>query len=351
MMSSLLNRGLLWKEWRQNRWYFLLTGLLMAYVPVIKSLYFLFFGSKPVSEWEHLNHIAGFAQGYGAAVDPWGMVTVILLGALMLGEERKGSLTYLVSTPVSRSQIILAKFLVGSGIILLMMMVNSAFLLGMENLFPLPYNRMDVLHWAVLSSLVFLGLYTLTLLTSTFTSTVLAAGGLFFGLVYLPRAVVYLITVTADKYFSASQSFLIKAYNLGSYLTLTDYLTRSRRDKLSLFDASHSYTVDGFSGKIYPGIWTEGLYLILMILVLLLLAIVIFERSSLEPGGTIFAGRRARRCSGTTIAILLGWLLTLSWADSVELFFLSLAGLTLAVLALPELFSRVGRLSNKGGAA
>ena len=307
MMSSLLNRGLLWKEWRQNRWYFLLTGLLLAYVPVLKSLYFLSLGSKPVSEWGHLNYIAGFAQGRGTAMEPWSMVAVILLGALMLGEERKGSLNYLVSTPASRGQIILAKFLVGSGVILLVMMVNSVFLLGMDNLFPVSYTRMDVLHWAVLTSLVFLGLYTLTLMASTFTSNVLAAGGLGFGLIFLPQTVIHLITVTAGKYFSASQSFLIKAHYLGSYLTLPDYLTRLGREAINTSDVHGSWLGLTSTGSIHPDIWTEGLYLFLMILVLLLVAIVIFERSSLEPGGTIFASRRARRCGEITLTILLGW--------------------------------------------
>lgn len=350
-MRPLLNKALLWKEWRQNRGYFLLAGLLLTYVPVLKSLYFLVSGSAAVSEWgNHLNHMMHFQQGmanpagYSAVMETWGMVVVILLGALMLGEERKGSLNYLASTPVSRRQIILAKFLAGSGVILLAMMVNSGFLMGMDFLLELPYTGLDVLNWAVLTSFVFLGMYTLTLMTSTFTANVLAAGGLSFGLMFLPRVVVSLIAISAYRYFSASQSFLIKAHYLGSYLTLTDYLTRFGRDGIiTSIEVHGSFTAVASSGSVALNIGNEGLFLIFGILFLLFLAVVIFERDSLEPGGTIFASRSARRCCEIVVTLLLGWGLALSWATSLGEFCLYVAGFSLVVLVLLELFYRAGR--------
>ncbi len=317
--------GLLWKEWRQNRGYFLLAGLLLTYVPVLKSLYFLVAGSTVISKWGyHLDNMIHFQQGmgnmgYSSFMETWGMMLVaILLGALMLGAERKDSLSYLVSTPVSRRQIILVKFLTGSAVILLAMMINCSFLWGMDLFWGVPFTGGDVLNWGVLASLVLLGLYTLSLMTSTFTANVLAAGGLSFILIFLPRAVVSLITVTVGRYFSASQLFLIKSHYLGSYLTLTDYLTRSGRDRIMSIQDTGPIIAIASSGSLPLDIGKESLFLVIGILFLLFLAIIIFEQVSLEPGGKIFASRSARRCCEITVTVFVGWGLVLSWFSSAS---------------------------------
>ncbi len=126
-----VNKGLLWKEWQQNRMYFLAAFLIMSYDPLIKPLGY---GIKDLLGADAgrytLAHALGninglFYASYHNTFEQMGMYIVILLGVIILVQERPGSLNYLVSTPVSRTEIITAKFLTGSAAITVIIVVNA----------------------------------------------------------------------------------------------------------------------------------------------------------------------------------------------------------------------------------
>ncbi len=227
-------KALLGKELQHNRGYFLVALVLLIYVPVLKSLYYLLQGTKPAHEWGiQLSYIINFNQLAMGPPPPVLdntmyilVVTVsLLLGAILLGEERKGSLSYMVTTPASRCSILLSKFLLGSTTLLLAMGINTIFLLSLSGSLGIDAYSLLIPRWGLIMSLGLVSMFTLALFTSTFTAAVLPATSLSFLLMYLPRTLVVMAEQITARYFQVPESFSIKAQYLGRYLTITDYLT------------------------------------------------------------------------------------------------------------------------------
>ncbi|HWQ76832.1 MAG TPA: ABC transporter permease subunit, partial [Syntrophomonas sp.] len=307
-------RALLQKELRHHRGYFLVALLLLIYVPVLKSLYYLGQGGGVTQQWgQCLTYMLNFYQLpmgppplLQGSLHVFWLAAPILLGALLLGEERKGSLAFLVTTPVSRGDIILSKFLAGSASLLLAMAVNGAFLLAMSETLGVGVGAAGILRWELIMSLGLIALFTLALFTSTFTASALPAAGISFVLIYVPGALIAMAENMAARYFNASQSFSIKAHYLANYLTITDYLTGEHWNVIQSVDHFSDWMMYGISGMIGPAprLELETIPLALAIIGLLGLAVLIFNRISLEEQGVLFAGRRTR-----LVFIVLGGLL------------------------------------------
>lgn len=341
MSYPFLNRALLEKEWR-NRGYFLTAALLLIYCPMLKTLVQICRGGAATSSiWgNYLNYMLHFGVGVVRPQSYDGMMVwlpglaAILLGALVLGEERKGSLSYLVSTPVSRREIILAKFLPGAGVIIGAMALNALFLAGLDLIYSLPYNTVDVFNWALLLTSACLAFYSLALLVSTFAAGVLATGCICFFLSFLPRMIMSMAGNITERYFHVSQAVSIKLYYSGSYLSIGDYITRSGRDHITSIHYSHNsiiMTAVASNGSLTPDYIQESLFLLLGVLIFLFLAVKIFEHTSLEISGTIFATKKARRVCLIFLTIFFSYLLVLPRTHSFMHFFLYMALLSLII--------------------
>ncbi len=299
-----VQQTLLNKEVHHNRGYCLVALVLLIYVPVLNSLYYLMQGGSMLQNWsEQLTYMLNFYQlPMGPPPLPQGglhvfwLLAPLLLGAFLLGEERKSSLRYLVTMPVSRSDIILSKFLVGNSALLLAMTINTFFLVSLSEILELGVESTIILRWGLIMSLGLIALFTLALFTSTFTASVLSAAGLSFLLIYLPRVLLAMLENMAARYFNASQSFSIKTMGLGTYLTITDYLTG---EHWNVIQAVHHYpdwrmyATSGMLGSA-PHLGMETIPLLLIIICLLGLAIAVFNRVSLEEQGILFANTRTR---------------------------------------------------------
>ena len=338
-------RALLAKEWQKNRGYFWVTAVLVIYGPVLQSLYYLMQGQDAAWGWgQQLAYMLGFQQRV-MGPSPFssntlyllGVAAAILLGALLLGEERKGSLTYLVTTPVSRRDIVLTKSLFGTGSILAAMGINLLFISAMSGSLGLDLSPMTLIRWGLIMSLGLIGLFTLSLFASTFTSGPLSAAGLSFLLVYLPGILVALVETTAARYFHVSESFSIKAQYVGNYLTITDYLTGEHWFMVQHVDHHNDWRMTGVSGVSGPAphLGLESGLLLLVIAVLVGFAIIVFEHLSLDEQGTFFASHRPRQVFLVLGGLLAGYLFIFPSCTTLPAF---LAGLCVIIIVMFGLF-------------
>ncbi len=329
-------KGLLEKEWRHNRGYFLATLLIIIYAPAIKTIFHLFRGAASMEQWiQELNFALTFGVGmarppvYSGLLQWLPAIGALLLGIIILGEERKGGLNYLVSTPVSRWQIILTKFFSGAGVIILSMLVNGLFLVGLSLFQPVSYNPVDVFHWCLLTGATCLCIFTVALMVSTFTAGVLAAGVVCYFLDFLPGMIVAMIEHVGARYFGLAESVSIKLCKLGSYLTMSDYIIHSERNINSLKHDNNWITscVTGSCGM-GPDYLLDSCILLAGVLLFLILAIIIFERSSLQTGGTIFATGLARKTALAIFALIISFWLVFPQAETLLKFILYFSLLT-----------------------
>lgn len=329
-------RGLLEKEWRHNRGYFLTTLLIIIYAPVIKTIFHLFRGGASMEQWvQELNFALTFGVGMARPLVYSGLLQwipalgALLLGIIILGEERKGGLNYLVSTPVSRWQIILAKFFPGAGVVILSMLVNGLFLVGFSLFQPVSYNNINVFSWCLLTGATCLCIFTVALLVSTFTSGVLATGVVCYFLNVLPGMVMAMIEHTGARYFALAESVSIKLYKLGSYLTMSDYINHSERHITSLKHDNNWITscVSSTCG-LGPNYLLDSCILLAGVLLFLTLAIIIFQRSSLQTGGTIFATGSARKTALAVVVVIISFWLAFPRTETLLKFVLYFSLLT-----------------------
>ena len=325
MQLSTVMKGLLDTEWRHNRGYMLVTFILIIYAPLIKTLLVMLQGDNTLLQWgQELDYALHFGIGlrrpdhYSGLLEWLPFVGSVLLGIIILGGEQQSSLKYLVSTPVSRRQIILSKFFTGAATIVLAMLFNVIFLTGLDRLYAMPFNSLEVFNWVLLAGAVCLGYYTLGLMVSTFTGGVLAAGIMVFLLNMLPGILTAMIENIAVRFFAAGQSVSIQIYTIGSYLSLHDYITRSGRNITHVVHYPN-YLITGTAqnASIMPNYQLECGLLILGVCVLLTLSVMIFERVSLSAGGSMFLSSRAGKAGLVLGALYIAYILVFSRAESL----------------------------------
>ncbi|MEQ8201026.1 MAG: ABC transporter permease [Syntrophomonadaceae bacterium] len=311
--------ALLAKEWQKNRGYFLVTAVLVIYGPVLQSLYYLLQGQDAARGWgQQLAYMLSF-QYMVMGPSPFssntlyllGVAAAILLGALLLGEERKGSLTYLLTTPVGRREIVLTKFLFGTGALLLAMAINLLFLSAISGSLGLDLGPMTLIRWGLLMSLSLVGLFTLSFFASTFTSGPLPAAGLSFILIYLPAMLAAMVENIAARYYHVSETFSINAQYVQRYLTIPAYLTGEHWFTIQHVDHHFDWRMTGVSmvsSAQPPNLGLESGILLLFIAAVVGFAVIVFEHLSLEEQGTFFASHRSRQIFLVLGGLLIGYL-------------------------------------------
>ncbi len=310
-----VNQGLLWKEWQQNRLYFLAAFLIMSYDTIIKPLGYgikaiLGSGSGAYTMSSALGPVSNVLSplAYHNSMEQIGASLSILLGILILTQERSGSLNYLLSTPVSRKEVILAKSCTGGLAIISIMIVNALFLIMAGLIWPVDYSTVLVVKWAVLTTAIFIALFNLGLMVAAFTGHWLSAIGLSFLLSNFPAILgSMLVNFNAIQIFNLSPAFIHRINMIAHYLTIPAYISR---------DSDYMRDLP-IAIKLHPNYCLETLILVLLTALLLLLAIRIFQNNALENNGQMLMSNRAAHIAVIILALLLGWGSALSSAGSI----------------------------------
>lgn len=305
-MQDYISKGLLWKEWQQNKGLLLLGFLVLSVMPFMVP-YISFQWGNDSFNWLNIHDKLAF----DAAASNISMGFAILLGAVLLGQERKETMLYLVSLPVSRRQIIISKFLYGALAIVLIMLVTAAFLIIVKNNH---YSFTEVFNWFLLSTGAYMALFTLALMIASFINSTMTSFIATLIFMQLPYIFINIYNTIAFKYWAASQQYLISNYKLASYLTLSNYLTRANRHQtidsidyssgpLLIGTASHSMAN---MGNIAPDYRLESILLIIITLVCFLAALKIFENNRIEDAGIFSISKLSQQVIFLAILLLIG---------------------------------------------
>ena len=231
MNRTFLNKALIWKEYRQNRWMlataFFLTGVVpVAFtllIGVLKAINPLLF--RQVDWSDLLARIFDFDPTFGMI----NSFTALALGAYLLSQERsENTLEFLVNSPVGRRDIVNAKFAVGVTTILSGVLLVFLFAFCASIFLTAKYDMDSVFQWFAWTVVVMLTIFSLGFFVSTLTGNRLAAGIGAFTVLYFP----FFISVMLEKVLAsfgvipwATSKFNKVTFAVADHMTLPNYLT------------------------------------------------------------------------------------------------------------------------------
>jgi ABC-type transport system involved in multi-copper enzyme maturation permease subunit len=176
--SFLLHPGLLWKECRQHRLLFILFFLLVVHQPLLPPLLVRLFSLSAESLVEPgfnpwIIGIKNLIQPGTSTMEVIAALGVVLLAALMVAGERGGSLNYLATAPVNRRQILMAKWMTGSLVILLVMALLFIYTYVISVLNPEDLAVSQLAFWAGKTAASLLCLFSLVMLSASLCTGVI----------------------------------------------------------------------------------------------------------------------------------------------------------------------------------
>ncbi|GIM46780.1 hypothetical protein DNHGIG_23290 [Collibacillus ludicampi] len=314
MSVSFLNKALLWKEWRQNRGYFWMLFLVMAWVPIGVTLFSiamqpftdLAWGGDPHKAWSRI--ISSLVQGHASPF--WAFWSSFFLGATLLGQERTGNtIEFLVTAPVSRRAIVSAKFFMGTGMILLIMLLIGLFMIIMPLFLPAHYTFHDVIAWWLPTTCVQLAIFGVCFAVSTLSGKAISN--------YLLSMIVLCLPLwIGSGVASILRSIYLNSYKYASIVSIFEHWGTM------MFLPSYLF-IPGATEK--TG-FLHVLAFLLVTVVSYILSCWLFERNPLEKNGqTLIFGnflRVAQIGSAIFIAFFLGEKQTLILQGGWDIFFL-----------------------------
>lgn len=331
-------KGLLWKEWRQYYKFFLLAFVIIGLEPVLVPItYWVYRACDRADAWS--DGIKAILTTGSSTTETIAIIVVIVLAALMLAGERGSGLNYLVSAPVSRRQIITAKYIVGSLGILAIMLFITLFLLVAGQLLPAQYSAQEIIQWAVPTTAALLCLFSLALLVASFSGGILSSVLFTTIIMGLPWMLLGIILATFRQFYAVSAALELKARYIVTYLFIPDYITRDGRH---IWSSNSSQFID----RVIPDYPLEITLLILASFLFFWLAIKVFEKNPLERQGELLLFGNFKQIG----AIFLSFLSALGWAGDVAssltsflaYFLVMWLGIYLALVALMRVIAWLG---------
>jgi ABC-type transport system involved in multi-copper enzyme maturation permease subunit len=269
MVMPFWNKALLWKEWRQNRWIisvtFFLTGVvsivLTLLIGALKALNPAFFRQANWSDL--LARIFDFDPFFGMI----NALTALVLGTFLLSQERTArTLEFLVTTPVSRRDIVNTKYAIGASTIIIGVLFVFLFATGVKVFLPVEYGFSTVLKWFFVTGSVMLSIFSLSFFVSTLTGNILASAIGALVAIYIPL----FVSIILEKILA---SFSIIPWGPNRFSQLANIVS----NRLTLL-----YYLTGDTANI------SSVPLILLVgLAFYFLSCFVFERNHLERDGKV----------------------------------------------------------------
>lgn len=268
---------MLWKEWTQNRWYFLLAFLAISLesivVPIINWIY------QPgdnANAWSV--GIKNILATGSSATETTAMVATVLLAALMLAGERGGTLNYLVTAPVSRRDIIISKFISGCLAVITIMCIISLFFIVGQEVRPAQYTIAEVIDWGVITTAALLCLFSLALLVASFTRGTLISALITTVIMGFPWMLLSISRQVFSQFCTFSMQLKTNLQFLETYIFIPNYISREGR---LISDGGLHFD------RLKPDYPLEITFLLLVSGLCLWGAITLFEKNHLERQGEI----------------------------------------------------------------
>lgn len=315
MHDSIVRNALIWKEWIQNRSLIIVSFIIISHQLIIASLkgiyvrvQFVLTGAAMDSSWSlNIARIVDPGGPKEGSFALYGMAVCVALGVLLLGRERQGSIKYLVSTPVSRKDIIITKYILGAGSILVFMAISYLLMVISASLSPADYTILSAFKWTILTTSCFLAIFSLAFFVSTLSNNSLFAIILSFIFLYLPSSLYRLVfSLLIFRLFQYSRELDAQLNLIANYCTIPKYL-----------DGPHH--VLGQTISIYYSV--ESIGLIAISVLFLIVSIYLFNHNSLEKDEMFLFGN-TRSIVQAILAFFIGLFIAASTETTKMLFIL-----------------------------
>lgn len=256
-------RALWWKEYRQNRWAWILFLLLSV------SLTFKQDPSAQRTETTWSDQLSAMITGeyhslygYILPLHQSALLAALLWGVWLMAAERfPNTYSFLASFPVNRTQIFHSKFFFGVLVVLTAMTINLAGFLLLKLVLPVKYTAYEALGWFLYCTPLLIALFSLGFFAASWTGNVISGAGAALALSVAP---VVLETVIAELF-----------YRNPVAMALPSLLT----DRLFLYSYLWRY--------IQEAQWWDPLFLLLFSVILFRISRALFLRNAMERNGQI----------------------------------------------------------------
>ncbi|HWP96635.1 MAG TPA: ABC transporter permease subunit [Syntrophomonadaceae bacterium] len=338
MNELAIYRGLFWKEWKDNGRLFGLGFILIAWQNLFYPIFHWLLtrnGTSSAStyfrEWAlNLRVIMNPGDfGTGPMVS-MGIIMAIAFGVLLLSHERSSSLEFLVSTPVSRKEIIVGKFLAGASALFGIMLIHTTLVLAALFIGPaVPVSRLEVAQWSVFITVAWICLFSLSLLVSTLCRNFAVAGIATLMFMSLPGIAGQFACQIATHFFDPAGKAALKIYNVMNYLQPWGLFTgQGIPRKADSVDAGSSfYIMVGSGGELsnvkplFDGYYPYQIAALLIVTLLFLsLAIWLFNRNPLERKGDLLMFGNFKQVAIIFVTFLIAWVRALDSASTLLAF-------------------------------
>lgn len=272
-------KGLLWMEWHQYRGYFIRALLVIGLETILAPLIIWIFGLGDSAVAWSVNIKSILATGL-SFTEIAAMVTAVFLAALMLAGERGGSLNYLVTTPVSRREIIIAKFISGNLALVAIMAIISLFLVAAQTIQPAQYTVQEALGWAFITTATLICIFSLAFLVASLCQGILSSALISAFIMGLPWMLLTIAAQVTSKFYTFSFGIGLKLRHLATYCYIPDYISREGR---YIQDFYGNVSID----RVNPDYPLEITLLLLASGFCLWLVIKVFDKNPLERRGEI----------------------------------------------------------------
>lgn len=112
------------------------------------------------------------------------------LGIFLLSDEKKnGTLEFLLATPVTRRQVVKAKYVTGMTVLVLNVLAVAVYLSGLVQFISTPYTLFDVWVWCARQAAVLAAVFSISFAASTVAGNAVSAGIISAGLIFGPAPV------------------------------------------------------------------------------------------------------------------------------------------------------------------
>ncbi|MDR6226684.1 ABC transporter permease subunit [Desmospora profundinema] len=206
MTSASSSKALWWKEWRQNRWSWMILFVIVTWLPVGKTVLKAVLNEPFVAEiYGGLPREVAWSYEVGAVLsrepvmldngftfqDPplieLAPFAVLVFGAWIVSRERMPDTTsVLASMPYTRGQILMAKVSFGSLSILAMTSFSLLFTWIIPFFFPAVYHPLTAVEWFLYVTPILLAAFALGVFAASWTANPVVAIGVSIGLMLFP---------------------------------------------------------------------------------------------------------------------------------------------------------------------
>lgn len=278
------------KELHQHQLKFLIYTLLLSGMYIAGPFLVAGLNARAGQPWEidlvsivH-NTIGANVAGNGFVFLGW--MIAFVLGIFLLSDEKKnGTLEFLLATPVTRREVVKAKYVTGVSVLVLNVIVVAFYLSGLVLSISTPYTLVDIWVWFIRMAAVLAAVFSLSFAASTVAGNAVSSGILSAGFIFGPDLV-----LMGLRDFLYGMGLICPGYGLGFML-----------ERLAHTSGLLGSVILEGGRTILPSL-TASTLLVLLCIGLYYLSVWLFDRNPLERNGEILVFGDARRVLQVVVA-------------------------------------------------